>query len=163
MLVRYARAGAVAGLLSLGLPLGAQSPRGFTARDLFRLQSVGDVEVSSSGTHVAYTVLRNTGPGRPQATLVVRNLTTGATHELPPGSSGPRWAPDGRRLAFMGDSPEGRGLMVSEADGSGARLIAPVTGTNHPLPSSGASVAWAPDGRPLALVRQRRKLMPTRG
>ena len=152
MLAPNARAGAVAGLLALGLTVEAQSPRGLTPRDLFQLQSVGDVEVSPSGTHVAYTVVRNTEPGRPQATLVVRNLTTGATHDLPRGSHDPRWAPDGRRLAYMGSGPEGSGLMVSEADGSGARLIAPVTGTNHPLPSSGASVAWAPDGRRLAYI-----------
>ncbi len=148
----HVRAGAVAGLLALGLTVDAQSPRGFTPPDLLQLQSVGDVEVSPSGTHVAYTVLRNSAPGRPQATLVVRNLVTGASHDLPRGSSGPRWAPDGRRLAYMGHGPEGDGIMVSEADGSGARLIAPVTGTNHPLPSAGASVAWAPDGRRIAFI-----------
>ena len=152
MLGRHVRAGAVAGLLALGLAVEAQSPPGFTPRDLFQLQSVGDVEVSPSGTHVAYTVVRTTDPGRPQATLVVRNLATGISHDLPRGSSGPRWAPDGRRLAFMGQGPEGSGVMVSEADGGGARLIAPVTGTNHPLPSSGASMAWAPDGRRIAYI-----------
>jgi dipeptidyl aminopeptidase/acylaminoacyl peptidase len=152
MLGPHVRVGAVAGLLALGVTIEAQSPRGFTPRDLLQLQSVGDVEVSPSGSHVAYTVVRNTDPGRPQATLVVRNLTTGISRDLPRGSSAPRWAPDGRRLAFMGQGPEGSGIMVSEADGSGARLIAPVTGTNHPLPSSGAAMAWAPDGRRIAFI-----------
>ncbi len=147
-----ARTLTVAALLALGLTLEAQVPRGITPRDLFQLQAVGDVEVSPSGTHVAYTVVRNTEPGRPQSTLVVRNLATGSAHDLPRGSSNPRWAPTGRQLAYLGNGPAGSGLMVSEADGSGARLIAPVTGTNHPLPSSGASVAWAPDGRRIAFI-----------
>lgn len=152
MLPLHVRFGVIAGLLSLGLTLEAQSSRGLTARDLHQLQSVGDVEISPSGTHVAYAVVRSAAPGRPQASLVVHNLSTGASHDLPQGSSGPRWSPDGRRLAFMGTGPDGGGLMVSEADGSGARLVAPVTGTNHPLPSSGATVAWAPDGRRIAFV-----------
>ncbi len=42
--------------------------------------------------------------------------------------------------------------MVSEADGSGARFLAPMEGTNHPLPSAGESVSWAPDGRRIAYV-----------
>ena len=41
-----------------------------------------------------------------------------------------------------------------------ARLAQMVT---QYLGQSGFQVAHAPDGRPLALVRQRRKLMPTRG
>ena len=42
--------------------------------------------------------------------------------------------------------------MVSEADGSGARFLAPIADTNHPLPSAAESVAWAPDGRRIAFV-----------
>lgn len=146
------RLAVAAGLVGASLSLHAQAPAPWTPGDLHRLQSVGDVEVSPSGTHVAYTIVRNTDPGRPQATLTIRNLVTGATHDLPRGASGPRWAPGGRQLAYLGPTPDGYGLVVSEADGSGARLVAKVEGTNHPLPSSGASVAWAPDGRRLAYI-----------
>ena len=94
----------------------------------------------------------NTEKGRPHAIVHILNLDTGVTRTLPRGSSGPLWAPDGRRLVYMGSGPEGTGIMVSEADGSGARLVAPVEDTNHPLPSAGRSVAWAPDGRRIAFV-----------
>lgn len=146
------RLAAAAGLAGASLTLDAQAPAPWTPSDLHRLQSVGDVEVSPAGTHVAYTIVRNTDAGRPQATLTIRNFVTGTTHDLPRGASAPRWAPGGRQLAYLGPTPEGYGLVVSEADGSGARLVAKVEGTNHPLPSSGASVAWAPDGRRVAFV-----------
>ncbi len=149
------RAAAVAIILALGagaLTVTGQTRSGLTPEDLFALTSVGQVELSPTARHVAYSVVHNDGKGRPYAIIHVLNLETGVTRALPRGSSGPLWAPDGRRLAFMGTGPDGSGLMVSEADGSGARLIAPVENTNHPLPSAGRSVAWAPDGRRLAFV-----------
>ena len=44
------------------------------------------------------------------------------------------------------------GLVVSRADGSNATFLAPVSGTNHPLPSAGEWLAWAPDGNRIAFV-----------
>jgi dipeptidyl aminopeptidase/acylaminoacyl peptidase len=136
----------------LAAAAAAQAPGGLVPKDLFALQAVGDVQVSPDGARVAYSVVHSDGPGRPYAVVSILNLETGRSAALPRGASGPRWAPDGRRLAFIGQSAEGAGLMVSEADGSGARFLAPVEGTNHPLPSAGESVAWAPDGRRIAYV-----------
>ena len=149
------RATSVAVFLVLGLgalTLHGQARPGLSPADLYALASVGPVELSPAGTHVAYSVVHNSEPGRPHAIVTILNLQTGATHTLPRGSSGPLWAPDGRRLAYLGSGPDGAGIMVSEADGSGARLVAPVQDTNHPLPSSGRAVAWAPDGRRIAFV-----------
>jgi dipeptidyl aminopeptidase/acylaminoacyl peptidase len=42
--------------------------------------------------------------------------------------------------------------MVVRADGSGATFLAPMEGTNHPLPSIGKSITWSPDGKSLAFV-----------
>ena len=130
---------ALLALLATASPLAGQT-RGLTPKDLFALRSVADVQVSPDGSRVAYSVMHNDGPGRPYAVVTILNLETGRSATLPRGASGPRWAPDGRRLAFIGQSAEGAGLMVSEADGSGARFLAPVEGTNHPLPSAGESV-----------------------
>ncbi len=149
----HVRIVAVGLALTLGsLAVGGQSRSGLSPADLFALTSVGQVELSPAGTHVAYSVVHNTEKGRPYALVTVLNLVTGVVHALPRGSSSPLWAPDGRRLAYLGTGPEGSGLMVSEADGSGARLVAPVEDTNHPLPSAGRSIAWAPDGRRIAFV-----------
>ena len=125
-------------LASLALaPLGGQAAGGLTPEDLFALRSVGDVQVSPDGSRVAYAVVHNDAPGRPYAVVTILDLQTGRSHVAAARVDGPRWAPDGRRLAFVGQGAEGAGLMVSEADGSGARFLAPVADTNHPLPSSG--------------------------
>lgn len=142
----------LAAVAALTIASSAQAPGPWTSRDLHALRSVGDVEIAPDGSRVAYAVVQNVDPGRPQSTITIRTLETGVSHDLPKGSSVPRWAPDGRRLAYLGQTAEGYGVVVGEADGSGARLVAKVESTNHPLPSSGASVAWAPDGRRLAFV-----------
>jgi dipeptidyl aminopeptidase/acylaminoacyl peptidase len=132
--------------------LHGQAGRGLAPADLFALRAVGDVQVSPDGTRVAYAVIHSDGPGRPYAVVTVLDLQTGRSHTLPRGTYGPRWAPDGRRLAFVGQAAEGAGLMVAEADGSGARFLAPIADTNHPLPSAAESVSWAPDGRRIAYI-----------
>ncbi|MEW6321617.1 MAG: S9 family peptidase [Acidobacteriota bacterium] len=142
---------AVAAAALLTVTPGAQTRPGLVPKDLHRLQSVGDVQLSPAGTHVAYTVTHAEGPGRPSAHAWIRTLATGATTRIE-HASGVRWSPDGTRIAYFGRTAEGAGLVVAGADGQGARLIAPVTSTNHPLPSSGERVSWAPDGQSIAFV-----------
>ncbi len=67
--------------------MAASRGAGLTPADLFALQSVGEVEISPSGTHVAYAVVHNTERGRPHAVVTILNLQTGAQHTLPRGSS----------------------------------------------------------------------------
>jgi dipeptidyl aminopeptidase/acylaminoacyl peptidase len=43
-------------------------------------------------------------------------------------------------------------LITVRADGSQPTFIAPVQGTNHPLPSTGERVAWSPDGKQIAFI-----------
>jgi dipeptidyl aminopeptidase/acylaminoacyl peptidase len=129
----------------------AQTKPGLSSPDLYQLQSVGDVQLSPDGTHVAYSITHNERPGRPYSDTWIRDLATGKVTELN-GGSGPRWSRDGRWVAYVGRIEEGAGLIVSDQNGEGERLIAPIDGTNHPLPTSGESVAWSPDGRALAYV-----------
>ena len=119
--------------------------------DFYKLQSVGDVQLSPTGADLAYSVISNERPGRPTSSTWLRDMATGEAVELENGSS-PRWSPDGRSIAYFGRTEEGAGLIVATRRGEAERLIAPVDATNHPLPSSGQSVAWSPDGRAIAFV-----------
>ena len=121
-------------------PMAASSGPAFESRDLYRLKSVGDVQLSPDGTRIAYTVQNNDRPGRPYSQVWIADVATGTSKRLgsdKDGASGPRWSRDGQQIAYFGREDSGAGVFVSRADGSGAVMLAPVSGTNHPLPSTG--------------------------
>jgi len=123
---------------------GATRPdRHFGPRDAFALSQASDVRISPDGKRIAYT--RATGDimtdgDRRQVWLV--DVATGRQTPLGvPGSSRPRWSPDGQRLAYAakgeGDRPQ---IFVRWlASGTGAAITA--------LPESPSDIAWSPDGR----------------
>ncbi len=127
------------------------------SEDLYALKSIADVQLSPDGGTIAYSIQNSDRPGRPYSQVWLMNVASGRSKRLGDdreAASGPRWSPDGKRVAFFGrgTESEGSGLMVANADGSNATFLAPVTGTNHPLPSSGDRLAWSPDGTRLAFV-----------
>jgi len=143
-----------AGFLALASSALAQT-RGVQAEDLIRLRSVAEVAFSPDGSYLAYTVISSDRPGRPYAQLMIRNMASGESVRLggeKDSSFGPEWSPDGRWLAFKGMLDGKFGLMLAKPDGGGIRFLAETRGTNGPLPSTGKSIAWSPDGSRIAFV-----------
>ncbi|HKO14885.1 MAG TPA: S9 family peptidase [Gemmatimonadaceae bacterium] len=146
---------AACGAAAPALRLVAQDARGLRSEDLYALRGLGDVQLSPDGARVAYAFRRNDGPGRPHAETWIRALASGAASRLgtdDTGASSARWSPDGRRIAFLGRLGDSTGIAVADVDGTGARFLAPVRGTNHVLPSTGERIAWSPDGSRIAYV-----------
>jgi dipeptidyl aminopeptidase/acylaminoacyl peptidase len=134
---------------------GIASAQGIVSSDLYKLRSAGDVALSPDGSMAAYTIAHSDGAGRPYSQLHVLTLKSGATVQLAAGkesSSNPVWSPDGKWLAYNGTVGSKKGLVVSRPDGSGAKYIGPLEGTNHPLTEVGAKIAWAADSKRLAFV-----------
>jgi dipeptidyl aminopeptidase/acylaminoacyl peptidase len=133
---------------------GAQA-RGLQSSDLLKLRSVGEVKFSPDGSRLAYTVINNDGPARPYSQLWIMTVADGKSIRLggeKEGSSNPEWSPDGRSIAYEGRLGDKSELIVANADGSNARFLSQVQGTNNPLPSTGESITWAPDGKRIAFV-----------
>ena len=125
--------------------------RGMNPRDLLRIRVVTDPQISPDGTVVAFVVtvlseerdeylsaiwLAATSGGEP------RQFTAGPLRDR-----APRWAPDGRHLAFVSErEPDKKGqLYVMPRDGGEPRRLSDV---RHGV----GSLDWSPDGTRLVFA-----------
>lgn len=99
-------------IIALVIGARAQTRPGPAPADLYKLQSVGNVQLSPDGTHVAYSITHNERPGRPCSDTWIRELATGRAAKLN-GGAGPRWSRDGRWVAYQGRR-EGHGLRKTK-------------------------------------------------
>jgi dipeptidyl aminopeptidase/acylaminoacyl peptidase len=136
--------------LTIALPANAQET-GLRSTDLHQLKSVGEVQFSPDERYIAYSLTSREDPGKPSSTIWIHDVAAGTNTQLAAGS-GARWSPDGSLLAYSGRMGDRSGLIVVRPDGRDARFLADVQGTNHPLPSMGERLTWAPDGSAIAFV-----------
>ncbi|MBK5256213.1 MAG: PD40 domain-containing protein, partial [Vicinamibacteria bacterium] len=131
------------------------SARPLTSMDLHKMRSVGSVALSPDGSRVAYAIDYNGMTGRSYRQLYLAALPSGEATRV--GGEADRagsatWSPDGKMIAFSGKMGETNGLHVANADGTGIRFLADVTGTNSPLTFEGSSITWSPDSKQIAFV-----------
>jgi dipeptidyl aminopeptidase/acylaminoacyl peptidase len=141
---------AVFGLCSVLL---AGQPGGITAEDYFSFNTVTDPRLSPDGKWVAYTVTRiDQASNRRMARIW---LVASDGNQLPRpltaenvSSNTPRWAPDGKHLAFVStrDGNKAQLWMLPLAGGEAVRI------TN--LDGGVSAIEWSPDStRVVALTR----------
>src|SRR5439155_538618 len=107
------------------------------------------------GRQIVYEVVTNDGPGRPSSQLWTTEVATGTSRPLfaqPRVARSPHWSPDGRWIAFFGEDEAHLSLMIVHPDGTAATALAPVSSTNHPLPSAAERISWSPAGTEIAYV-----------
>jgi dipeptidyl aminopeptidase/acylaminoacyl peptidase len=136
-------------------PAQANETGRFQSSDLYKLRSVSTVALSPDETRVAYMVVNRDRPGRPYSQIWVMELATRKTERLggeKESTSNPVWSPDGQWLAFQGSDGDSSGLIVAHPDGSARTSLAPMKGTNSPLPGQGENGTWSPDSKKIAFV-----------
>jgi dipeptidyl aminopeptidase/acylaminoacyl peptidase len=131
----------------------------FQVDDLYHFKNAGGVELSPDEKHLIYSVSHSDSGGRPRATAMVMDLTTkqgtplmgGQTAGGRGGAGAARWSPDGKWIAYQGSIDGHAGLCVAEFGGS-STFLAPMAGTNAPLPGTGNHISWSPDSKQIAFV-----------
>ena len=139
--------------LAVAAPVRAQDR--LQSGDLVKLRAIAGVQVSPDASRIAYVVENNDGPERPYGQLWVMTVADGETVRFggdKESSGTPEWAPDGQSIAYRGRAGDKSGLVVARADGSGAKVLADMSGTNSPLPTTGKTISWSPDGRQIAFI-----------
>lgn len=154
-----ARPAAPAASPSSAAPTPAVPPRSsgpsIEIADLYHLRSVTDMALSSDGSRLAFSVQHTDRPGAPYTRIWTADVATKSAAPFADGIEGssPHWSPDGKRLAFLGRTGEGKsGIVLANANGTGIEPLADVVSSNHPLPQVGERLAWSPDGRRIAFV-----------
>jgi dipeptidyl aminopeptidase/acylaminoacyl peptidase len=146
-IIRFLLAPALACTFSLAASFGA--PRSLELEDLFRMKRVSDPQVSPDGKWIAYVVtVVNKAENSSNSDIWVvspdgrnpRQLTRSPKHDRHP-----RWAPDGKRLAFESNRGGSFQIYTISVDGGEATALTSIsTEATQPL--------WSGDGKNIAFV-----------
>jgi dipeptidyl aminopeptidase/acylaminoacyl peptidase len=143
------------GVFSGAVHAQAANGAGLVPADYQRMRSVAQAAISPDARFVAYTVSRYDRPGRPWPQLWVLDAASGKSTRIggeQDVAGAPVWSPDSQWIAYNGAAEGKHGLAVVHPDGSAATFLSEASGTNAPLPGTGAEVTWSPDSKQIAFI-----------
>ncbi len=135
-------------LVAFSFPAVAQAKHPFTFEDMMKLKRVGDPEVSPDGKWVVFSVVDVDLEANTKTPHIWIVPTAGGEEReiiADQDADRPRWAPDGKRFAFLSTKEGGSQVWIAEFDGAAGE----VTGV-HKLTSIATEASgelWSPDGK----------------
>jgi len=135
-------------LIAFAFPAVAQAKHPFTFEDMMKLKRVGEPAVSPDGKWVIFSVVDvdlEANTKTPHIWIVP--TAGGQEKEIIADQDGdrPRWAPDGKRFAFLSAKKGGSQVWIADFDGASGRVTATHELTDIVTEASGE--LWSPDGK----------------
>ena len=139
--------GVLAALVLIG-SLWAQETRPMTFMDVMEMRSVGGGSLSPDGARVVYTVsLPHWKSGKNYTDVFVADAASGVARQMTftreKNETGPQWARDGRRFAFLSDREGSQQVYLMAVEGGEARKLTEAKDGVH-------AFAFSRDGKWLA-------------
>jgi dipeptidyl aminopeptidase/acylaminoacyl peptidase len=152
-------------VLLLSLPAFSQAKHPFTFEDMMKLKRVGEPVPSPDGKWVLFSAVDvdlAANKKTPHIWIVPLNTNSGATDASPvqqaPGGpvderiliadqdgDRPRWAPDGKRFAFLSTKEEGSQVWIADFSDTTGTVTAMHRLTLNTIEAGGE--LWSPDGK----------------
>jgi dipeptidyl aminopeptidase/acylaminoacyl peptidase len=134
-------------LLAFTFPAFTQAKHPFTFEDMMKLKRVGEPEVSPDGKWVIFSVVDvDLEANTKTPHLWIIPTAGGEEREIISAQDAdrPRWAPNGKRFAFLSTKEGGAQVWSADFDG----MAGTVTGVQRltAMPTEAGGELWSPDG-----------------
>jgi len=132
----------------LASPVAAQTKHPFTFEDMMKLKRVGEPVPSPDGKWVLFSAVDvDLATNKKTPHIWIVPLAGGPERVLIADQDGdhPRWAPDGKRFAFLSNKDGGSQVWIADFDGAAGRvtLVRKLT----EIATEAGGELWSPDGK----------------